>query len=179
MAPSGRHSSRAPHIARALEHSTMLARRHLAPRLSSSRLDRSARDARCSFARVITPRRHRKRISVTTSAGLFQSKEEKIVERYLNSKEGHAAILKAKKEGKSKKELLKMHKKDISALVFGNRGFETAVSFDFEKPTNGVCELPERRHRYSNLKRSGRTSDIYESCRRHSRCHRTTVQISG
>ena len=45
---------------------------------------------------------------MTTSAGLFQSKEEKIVERYLNSKEGHAAILKAKKEGKSKKELLKM-----------------------------------------------------------------------
>ena len=54
--------------------------------------------------------------SVTTSAGLFQSKEEKIVERYLNSKEGHAAILKAKKEGKSKKELLKMHKKDIVHL---------------------------------------------------------------
>ena len=53
---------------------------------------------------------------MTTSAGLFQSKEEKIVERYLNSKEGHAAILKAKKEGKSKKELLKMHKKDIVHL---------------------------------------------------------------
>ena len=94
----------------------MLARRHLAPSPPSSRLDRSARDARSSsFARV-TPHRHRKRISVTTSAGLFQSKEEKIVERYLNSKEGHAAILKAKKEGKSKKELLKMHKKDIVHL---------------------------------------------------------------
>jgi len=38
------------------------------------------------------------------------------VEQYLNSKEGHEAILKAKREGKSKKELLKMHKKDIVLL---------------------------------------------------------------
>jgi len=38
------------------------------------------------------------------------------VEKYLNSKEGHEAILKAKREGKSKKELLKMHKKDIVLL---------------------------------------------------------------
>ena len=38
------------------------------------------------------------------------------MEQYLNSKEGHEAILKAKREGKSKKELLKMHKKDIVLL---------------------------------------------------------------
>jgi len=38
------------------------------------------------------------------------------VEQYLNSKEGHEAILKAKREGKSKKELLKMHKRDIVRL---------------------------------------------------------------
>jgi hypothetical protein len=54
--------------------------------------------------------------TIIRAGGLFQSKEEKITERYLNSKEGHAAILRAKKAGKSKKELLKMHKKDIVHL---------------------------------------------------------------
>ena len=38
------------------------------------------------------------------------------MKKYLNSKEGHEAILKAKREGKSKKELLKMHKQDIVRL---------------------------------------------------------------
>ena len=63
-------------------------------------------------------RRSKRTTTTTISAGLFggQWKEEKIVEKYLNSKEGHEAILKAKREGKSKKELLKMHKKDIVLL---------------------------------------------------------------
>jgi len=42
----------------------------------------------------------------------------------LNSKEGHEAILKAKREGKSKKELLKMHKRDIVRLYIQTQRYE-------------------------------------------------------
>ena len=60
------------------------------------------------------------RIETKISAFFLKSREEKLVEQYLNSKEGHEAILAAKRAGKSKRELLKMHKNDIVSLYHSN-----------------------------------------------------------
>ena len=114
-------SSSCAHERRRREHSFLRAVVRFCSQSSPSLSSSSSffRTSSSSSISSSTLRRKRTRRSERTkiSAGLFgQSKEEKIVEQYLNSKEGHEAILKAKREGKSKKELLKMHKRDIVRL---------------------------------------------------------------
>jgi len=77
--------------------------------------------SRISSTTAMTRTKHlmmlrRRRRTVFVRAGVFKTKEEEIVENYLRSKDGHEAIERAKKLGKSKKELLRMHKKDIVRL---------------------------------------------------------------
>ena len=69
------------------------------------------------------------------------------MEHYLNSKEGHEAILKAKREGKSKKELLKMHKRDIVRLykdmkLPNSRSISQSQRLVFASFLNAVIDIP-------------------------------------
>ena len=69
-----------------------------------------------------------------------------------------------------------MHKKDIVHLYSATEDLK--LPFRIRKANNGVCELPNAVIDIPILNEAAEQV-IFMKVRRHSRCHRTTVQISG